>query len=155
MGIDAIRAFFAGRGAETRDAQRVDPVTIAACALLLEIAHADDVFTAEERERIARHIRDEMGVRQEEMREVFQAAEEERRESVDLYHFTRLLSDHLSRDQRRRLVETIWEVVYANGSLTAMESHLARRVAELLGFQHPEVQEIKDRIAARAGESEE
>ena len=155
MGIEAIRAFFAGRPAGDSGGPRVDPVTVAACALLLEIAHADDVFTAEERGRIARHIRMEMGVREDEMREVFRAAEEERRESVDLYHFTRLLSDHLSRDQRRRLVETIWEVVYADGALTAVESHLARRVAELLGFQHPEVQEIKDRIAARAGEPEE
>ncbi len=155
MGIEAIRSFFAGRAGQGREPQRVDPVTVAACALLLEIAYADDVFRPEERERIARHIRDEMGVREEEMREVFRAAEEERRESVDLYHFTRLLTDHLSREQRRGLVRTIWEVVYADGALTAVESHLARRVAELLGFQHPEVQEIKERVAARAGEAEE
>ena len=155
MGIEALVAFFAGRTSSAPDGERVDPVTVAACALLLEIAHADDVFTPEERERIARHIRTEMGVPDEEMREVFRAAEEERRESVDLYHFTRLLSDHLSRDQRRRLVETMWEVVYADGSLSAVESQLARRVAELLGFQHPEVQEIKDKIAARTGEAEE
>jgi uncharacterized tellurite resistance protein B-like protein len=155
VGIEAIVAFFAGRTSGALDGERVDPVTVAACALLLEIAHADDVFTAGERERIARHIRTEMGISDEEMREVFRAAEAERRESVDLYHFTRLLSDHLSRDQRRRLVEAIWEVVYADGSLSAVESHLARRVAELLGFQHPEVQEIKERIAARTGEAEE
>jgi uncharacterized tellurite resistance protein B-like protein len=155
VGIEAIVAFFAGRESGSKDVQRADPVTTAACALLLEIAHADDVFTGEELERIKRHIRVEMGVGEEEMREVFRAAEEERRESVDLYHFTRLLSEHLSREQRRRLVETIWEVVYADGSLSAVESHLARRVAELLGFQHPEVQEIKERVAARAGEPEE
>jgi uncharacterized tellurite resistance protein B-like protein len=153
MGVAAIRAFFAGRTGEAHRHEQslVDPVTVAACALLLEIAHADDVFSAEERERIARHIREERGVSAEEMREVFQAAEEERRESVDLYHFTRLLSENLSREQRRRLVETIWEVVYADGSLSMIESHLARRVAELLGFQHPEVQEIKDRVARERG----
>jgi uncharacterized tellurite resistance protein B-like protein len=149
VGIEAIRAFLAGQTEDRERISRVDPVTVAACALLLEIAHADDVFSAEERERIARHIREEMGVSEEEMREVFRAAEEERRESVDLYHFTRLVSDHLSREQRRKLIETIWDVVYADGTLSAIESHLARRVAELLGFQHPEVQEIKDQVAAR------
>jgi len=148
MGIAAIRAFLAGQTEEDRG-YRVDPVIVAACALLLEIAHADDVFRAEERERIARHIREEMGVSEEEMREVFRAAEEERRESVDLYHFTRLVSDHLSREQRHKLVEAIWDVVYADGTLSAIEGHLARRIAELLGFQHPEVQEIKDQVAAR------
>src|SRR5262249_22580629 len=148
MGIDAIRAFFSG-SSSTSTSSRIDPVTVAACALLLEIAHADDVFRPEERERIARHIHEEMGVADSQIREVFRLAEEERRESVDLYHFTRLLSENLSREQRLKLVEAIWGVVYADGSLSEVESHLARRIAELLGFQHPEVQAMKERVSAR------
>ena len=55
MGIEAIRAFFSTRRSEQeRDGSRPDPVTVAACALLLEIAHADDVFRPEERERVKR-----------------------------------------------------------------------------------------------------
>lgn len=149
MGLDALRAFFAPRLQESGGARLLDPVTVAACALLLEIAHADDSFLPEERERIARHIREERGVDEAELRDVFSAAEQERRSSVDLYHFTRLLDEHLSREERRRLVETIWEVVYADGALSSAEGHLARRVGELLGFQHPEVQEIKEAVAAR------
>ena len=150
MGIDAIRAFFSGSSSAT-SSPRFDPVTVAACALLLEIAHADDVFRPEERERIARHIREEMGVEDSQIRDVFRLAEEERRESVDLYHFTRLLSENLSREQRLKLVEAIWGVVYADGSLSEVESHLARRIAELLGFQHPEVQAAKDRVSGSQG----
>src|SRR5262249_76530 len=88
--------------------------------------------------------REERGVSEEGLREVFRAAEQERRESVDLYQFTRLLDEHLSREERRRLVETIWEVVYADGGLSTVEGHLASRVAELLGFQHPEAQGSKE-----------
>src|SRR6266545_2481685 len=142
MGIDAIRAFFLPRSSKEDQPRRPDPVTVAACALLLEIAHSDDVFIREERERIARHIRDEL-------HEVFRLAEEERRESVDLFHFTKLLRENLSREQRLRLVEAIWGVVYSDGSLSEVEGHLARRIAELLGFQHPEVQEVKERVAGR------
>lgn len=149
VGIEAIRTFLSGRSHAGSEPARPDPVVIAACALLLEIAHADDVFRPEERERIARHIRDEMGVRDEELRDVFRLAEEERRESVDLYHFTRLVAENLSRDQRLKLVEAIWGVVYSDGSLSEVESHLARRIAELLGFQHPEVQAAKETVAAR------
>lgn len=153
MGIDAIRAFFAGRGpeADSRGSDSdPDPVVVAACALLLEIAHADAEFKPEERERIARHIRDEMGVADDELRDVFRLAEEERRESVDLFHFTKLLQEHLSREDRLKLVEAIWGVVYSDGSLSEVESHLARRIAELLGFQHPEVQAVKDGVAGRS-----
>ena len=148
MGIDAIRAFFSPRS-QKDDRPRPDPVTVAACALLLEIAHADDVFQPEERDRIARHIRDEMRVSEDELHEVFRLAEEERRESVDLFHFTQLLRDNLSRDERLRLVEAIWGVVYSDGSLSEVEGHLARRIAELLGFQHPEVQAAKEKVAAK------
>ena len=66
---------------------------------------------------------------------------------MDLYQFTRLVAENFSTAQRRRLVEAIWRVVYADGTLTAMENHLARRIADLLGFQHPEVQEMKERVA--------
>jgi len=148
MGIDAIRAFFSPRSQKADEHPRPDPVTVAACALLLEIAHADDVFQPEERDRIARHIRDEMHVSEDELTEVFRLAEEERRESVDLFHFTQLLRDNLSRDERLRLVEAIWGVVYSDGSLSEVEGHLARRIAELLGFQHPEVQAAKEKVAA-------
>ena len=149
MGLEALRAFFVSQADEGKGTLEVDPVTVAACALLLEIANADEVFLPEERERIARHIRQEWGMDDDELREVFQAAEKKRRESVDLYQFTRLLDEHLSREERRRLVETIWEVVYADGAFSTAEGHLARRVAELLGFQHPEVQAIKETVAAR------
>ena len=151
MGIDAIRSFLSGRRAET-ESRTPSPVVVAACALLLEIAHADDVFRPEERDRIARHIREEMGVGDQELREVFRLAEEERRGSVDLYQFTRLLTEHLSRDERLKLVEAIWGVVYSDGALSAVEGQLARRIAELLGFQHPEVQAARERVAARKGE---
>ena len=143
MGIEALRAFFAPRPSKEAGPARPDPVVVAACALLLEIAHADDVFQPEERERIERHIREEMRVSEDELQEVFRIAEEERRESVDLFHFTQLLREHLTRDQRLRLVEAIWGVVYSDGSLSEVEGHLARKIAELLGFQHPEVQAVK------------
>jgi len=147
VGIDAIRAFFSQKPSRENEPPRPDPVTVAACALLLEIAHADDVFQPEEKERIARHIRDEMHVSEDQLQDVFRLAEEQRRESVDLFQFTQLLRENLSRDDRLRLVEAIWGVVYSDGSLAEVEGHLARRIAELLGFQHPEVQAAKEKIA--------
>lgn len=149
MGIAALRALFMDRSASDAAGPKVDPVVIAACALLLEIAHADDAFLPEERERIVRHIHGEMGVAESEIQDVLRMAEAERRESVDLYQFTRLVAEHLSREDRLKLVEAIWGVVYADGSLSEVEAHLARRIAELLGFQHPEVQAAKETAAAR------
>jgi uncharacterized tellurite resistance protein B-like protein len=146
--IEALRSFFSRPAAE-KGAPGPDPVAIAACALLLEIAHADSTFTSEERERIARHAREDLGVADGDVREVLRLAEEARKASVDLYQFTRLVTESFSREQRLLLIEAIWGVVYSDGILTAVEGQLARRIAELLGFQHPEVQAARERVAAR------
>jgi len=124
-----------------------DAVAIAACALLLEMAHADDVLDENERVRILRAVREDLGVPAADVDEVVRLAEEERRESVDLYQFTKLVAEKFSREQRLRLIEVIWGIVYADGKLTAVENQLARRIAELLGFQHPEVQAVREKVA--------
>lgn len=149
MGLESIRSFFSSRKSPAQSGPGSDPVAIAACALLLEIAHADENFTPEERERISRHAREDLEVPAEDVREVLRLAEEARRESVDLYQFTKLVTEGFSREQRLRLIEAIWGVVYSDGVLTAVEGQLARRIAELLGFQHPEVQAVRERVAAR------
>jgi uncharacterized tellurite resistance protein B-like protein len=149
VGLDSIRSFFSSKRSDAPPGSDADPIAVAACALLLEIAHADENLTAEERERIARHAREDLGVAENDVREVLRLAEEARRESVDLYQFTKLVTEGFSRDQRLRLIEAIWGVVYSDGVLTAVEGQLARRIAELLGFQHPEVQAVRERVAAR------
>jgi uncharacterized tellurite resistance protein B-like protein len=146
MGIQEIRQFFFSRVSSSEESPRPDGVAIAACALLLEIAHADDVFAPEERERIVRAVREDLGIPASDVAEVVRLAEEERRESVDLYQFTKLVGERFSREQRLRLVEVIWGVVYADGELSAVENQLARRIAELLGFQHPEVQAVREKV---------
>ena len=82
----------------------------------------------------------------EDVDEVVRLADEERRESVDLYQFTRLVTENFSREQRLKLIEVIWGLVYSDGQLTAVENQLARRIAELLGFQHPEVQAVREKV---------
>ena len=151
MSIDGIRSFFHSKLSHGKEEHRPDRVAIAACALLLELAHADNFFGQEERGRILRAVREDLKVPEDEVREVLRLAEEERRESVDLYQFTRLVAENFSKEQRLRLIEAIWGVVYSDGVLTATENQLARRIAELLGFQHPEVQALKERVAGRRG----
>ena len=147
MVLEGLRSLFRGP-ADARGEAGPDPVAVAACALLLEIGHADGLLDSEEQERILRHAREDLGIPDKNVRDVMRLAEEQRRESVDLYQFTRRITENFSPAQRLRLVEAMWGVVYCDGELSAVESQLARRVAELLGFQHPEVQAAKERVKA-------
>jgi uncharacterized tellurite resistance protein B-like protein len=143
--FDSFRTFVSRHLASAPDGPPADAVRVAACALLLELAHADGEFTEEERRRVARAARD-LGVAAADVERVLEKAEAERRDSVDLYQFTRRVAENLSREERLKLIEAVWGVVYSDGTLTEAENRLARRVAELLGFQHPEVQAVRDRV---------
>jgi uncharacterized tellurite resistance protein B-like protein len=147
MVLDAVRAFFQARVSHAEDEHRPDRVSIAASALLLEIAHADGLGPAEY-QSILRAVREDLGVAEEDVQDVLRLAEEARRESVDLYQFTRLVAESFSADQRSRLVEAIWRVVYSDGVLSAVETQLARRIGELVGLQQPDIQAARERVLA-------
>jgi uncharacterized tellurite resistance protein B-like protein len=146
--FSSIRSFVSHRLAESHEKAATERIPVAACALLLELAHADEEVSEEERARILRAIA-EMGVPGSDVQEILRLAEEQRRESVDLFQFTRLVAESFSRDEKLKLVEAIWGIVYSDGKVTEAENRLARRIAELLGFQHPEVQAARERVAER------
>jgi len=77
MGLHEIRQYFVSKLSSSEESRRPDAVAIAACALLLEIAHADAVFSEPERERILRAVREDLGVPEEEVAQIVRLAEAE------------------------------------------------------------------------------
>ena len=65
-------------------------------------------------------------------------------EAVDLYGFTSVLKRGMEKDQRVRVVEHLWEMVYADGEVHEFEDNLIWRIAELLGVER------MDRIGKRS-----
>ena len=73
-------------------------------------------------------------------------------EAVDLYHFTSLLNRTLDEDGRARVVEMMWEIVYADGWRDELEDNLLWRAADLLGVSPRQRIELRQRIAKAVGE---
>jgi uncharacterized tellurite resistance protein B-like protein len=78
-------------------------------------------------------------------------ATEAEHEAIDLYHFTSLINRALDEDGRRRVVEMMWEIAYADGRVDDFESNLIWRVADLLGISSRERIELGQRVASRRG----
>jgi uncharacterized tellurite resistance protein B-like protein len=112
-----------------------DRVPLAACALLLELAHADDEFTADERAHIEEALVRHFDLEPDAVTELIQLAEQERTRSVDLYQFTKLISEQYDLGQKMVLAEIMWRVVYADGELAKHESYLMRKLSNLLGIK--------------------
>ena len=70
-------------------------------------------------------------------------------EAVDLYHFTSLINRSLDEGGRRRVVEMMWEIIYADGRVTDFESNLMWRAADLLSISSRERIELGQRVASR------
>jgi len=82
--------------------------------------------------------------------ELIAKATEAEHESVDLYHFTRLLNRSLDEPGRARVIEMMWEIVFADGQRDELEDNLLWRAADLLGVSPRERIELRRRIGGEA-----
>jgi len=116
---------------------------LAAAALLIEIARADFDFDADEQRAIEAVLADTLGLQSEEIRELVQLATEESREATSLHQFTRLVNETHSLEDKRRLMEQLWRVAFADGRIDRYEEQLLRRIADLLHLRHKEFMQAK------------
>ena len=75
-------------------------------------------------------------------------ATEAEQKSIDLYHFTARLNRSLDAAGRARMVEMMWQIVYADGVVTEFEDNLIWRAADLLGVSQSERIALRERVSA-------
>jgi uncharacterized tellurite resistance protein B-like protein len=126
---------------------------LAAAALLVHAAAIDGDVSDVERERMHAVIKRQFDLDEATTDELVAEATEAEHDAIDLYHFTSLLNRSLDEDGRRRIVEMMWEIVYADGHVTEFESNLLWRAADLLGISSRDRIELGQRVAARRGTS--
>src|ERR1700689_1826399 len=68
-------------------------------------------------------------------------------EAVDLYHFTSVIMRSVDEQGRLRIVEMMWELVYADGQVSEFEDNVVWRAAELLGVSSRDRIDLKHRVA--------
>jgi uncharacterized tellurite resistance protein B-like protein len=123
-----------------------DSVQIAACALLLELAHADGDFVDAERKHIEGALRRHFGLSDDALTELLTIAEEERRKSIDHFQFTRRVAAAYDLGQKMLLAELMWGVVMADGTVADREAMLLRKLANLLELEPAYLAQAKKRV---------
>jgi uncharacterized tellurite resistance protein B-like protein len=107
---------------------------LAAAALLVHTARIDGGMTDPERERLRAVVMQRFGLDRPAADHLIEEAAEVESEAVDLYRFTSLLNRMLDEEGRRKVVEMMWQVVYADGRVSEFEDNLIWRAADLLGI---------------------
>ncbi len=136
--LDAIRSFFTTSmhpSPEAADGEAARDIRLAACALLLELAHADDEFTDDERQHLESAVRRQFGLDSDEAERLLALAQKARSEAVDLWQFTNLIAENYSTGQKMVLAEIMWGLVYSDGDLASREDYLMRKICNLLRLE--------------------
>lgn len=68
-------------------------------------------------------------------------------EAVDLYHFTSIIMRSVNEEGRLRIIEMMWELVFADGHVTEFEDNIVWRAADLLGISQRDRLNLKHRVA--------
>ena len=79
----------------------------------------------------------------EEAREMVKAAQTAREISIDLWRFTSLINRNYTEEEKMRVMEMIWKVIYADGRLDGHEDYLVHNLAGLLRLSHSQLIEAK------------
>lgn len=149
--LDAIRRFFAERAAGVPGAAATAPehaLRLAAAALVFEIVRADGTVKAEEATLMRTALQGTFGLSAAEAQALAEEAETASRNAVSLYEFTSVVDRGLSAEEKKRVVELLWLVAFADAEKHPLEEHLVRKVAGLLHVAHPDF--IDAKIRARA-----
>ena len=123
-----------------------DDYRLAAAALLVHAAAIDGEMSESERDKLHTVIKQRFALDDTATDELIEKATAAEHESVDLYHFTHLLNRSLDDVGRARMIEMMWQIVYADGQRDELEDNLLWRAADLLGVSPQERIELRRRV---------
>ena len=152
--IQALKKLFTAEPAnpDTQPQQdlREERLKVATCVVLLEMAMADDEFTPEERQSVIRSLRTRFTLSEDDADELIQLSTQQRKESNDLWAFTNQINQSCDHSEKMEIIDEVWRVVVADGSIDGHENHLAHQLAKLFNLTHAQLIASKTKILKEA-----
>jgi uncharacterized tellurite resistance protein B-like protein len=147
--IKRLKKVFASIPEQSSGPEKADnphDIRIAACALFLEMANIDGKFSGNERDNIMKILASQYDLSEEDATELTRSAEDERKGKIDLWQYTNLINRNYSDEEKIRIVEMLWKIVYSDGRLDAHEDYLAHKLAKLLRLNHDQLIDAKLKV---------
>lgn len=152
--LSKLKDFFAERvqpqAADASEAVRERALRTAAAVLLFEVSRSDGRVADEERTVMRAGIQSTLGLSAQETEELLRLAEEQSRSAVSVYEFTSILDKEFSAEQKKRVVELLWLVAFADAEKDPHEEHMVRKIAGLLHVPHPDFIDAKLKARGRS-----
>jgi len=114
------------------------------CALLIHAAKIDENYTKNEEEIIKKTLI-ELGAKEETISQTIKDAKSIEENSNQILDFTREVKN-LPENDKIKIVEALWSIIYSNNEADIYEKNLMRRLAGLLYIDSSTMGDIKDKI---------
>ena len=114
------------------------------CALLIYTAKIDENYTNSEEEIIKKTLL-ELGSDEDELDKIIKEAKIIEENSNQIIEFTREVKN-LAEEDKIKIIEALWSIVYSNKDADIYETNLMRRLAGLLYIDNKTMGDIKNRI---------
>src|ERR1700712_2447567 len=148
--LDGLRQFIADVVSPTAHHGRAFDDTgyrLAATALLVHVISLDGEPSEIEKRKLHSLIESRFGLDPGTADHLIASATLVEGEAVDLYHFTSVIMRSVNEEGRIRIVEMMWELVYADGRVSEFEENVVWRAADLLAVSSRDRMELKRRVA--------
>jgi uncharacterized tellurite resistance protein B-like protein len=149
--LDGLRQFIADVVSPHAQGNRVfddSGYQLAATALLIHVISLDGEPSDAEKKKLHSLIESRFGLDSGTADQLIASATRVEGEAVDLYHFTSVIMRQVDAEGRLRIVEMMWELVYADGEVSEFEDNVVWRAADLLAVSSRDRIELKHRVAA-------
>jgi len=113
-------------------------------ALLIHAAKIDENYTDKEEEIIKKTLK-ELGAKDENISKTIEDAKIIEENSNQILDFTREVKN-LPEQEKIKIVEALWSIVYSNNDADIYETNLMRRLAGLLYIDNKTMGDIKEKI---------
>ena len=114
------------------------------CALLIHAAKIDENYTYKEEEIIIKTL-NELGLEGENISKTIEEAKIIEENSNQILEFTREVKN-LPEQDKVKIVEALWSIIYSNKDADIYETNLMRRLAGLLYIDNKTMGDIKEKI---------
>lgn len=147
--LDSLKTLFTDLTAGEKPQGRFEEndYRLAAAALLVHAARIDGTVSDSERDKLYAVICQRFALDAEAAKELIDKATEAEQEAIDLYQFTSYINRALDEEGRCRIVEMLWQIVYADGHVSEFEDNLIWRTADLLHVSRNERIALRRRVA--------
>ena len=144
--LESLKRLFQSLNEEPAENEAPDFKT-AVAALLVEVMRADNELQQQEQDMILSLLQQHFSLSAAQANTLVTTASADLDDAIDYFRFSKQINDNTSAEQRIEILELLWRLAYADGTIDKHEEHVIRRVADLLYVTHNDF--IKAKLAAQ------